>query len=188
MPKIVDSQALRIEIIKKAFNVFVEKGYYKASMTDITESCNMKRTTMYHYFKNKDEIFENTVYYLIETIEKDIKAIDDNSEMALINKIKYLNNKWHEEFDNNNIVLLLIEIWIAIKREEGEMFERINKRIKTLHHSINQIALQSAKDKVNCKKERLELIHYSSIMFIIKQVSEGKGFNNENIISAISSL
>ncbi|QUH31063.1 TetR/AcrR family transcriptional regulator [Vallitalea guaymasensis] len=188
MPKIVDTEAIRIEIIKKAFDVFVKKGYYKSSMTDITKSCNMKRTTIYHYFKNKDEIFEQTVLYVIETLENDIIDISNDDDMTLMKKIKYLTNKWDNEFSNNNILLLLVEMWFAIKREEGELFDRIKKRITLMNKSINKIVVQKAKYMVNSKRDKKQLIEYSMIMSILNQVSLEKGFLSESIISVISSF
>lgn len=188
MPKIVDTEAIRIEIIKNAFDVFVKKGYYKSSMVDITKSCNMKRTTIYHYFKNKDEIFENTVLYVIETLERDISNITNNDELTLIKKIKYLTNKWDNEFNNNNILLLLVEMWFAIMREEGEMFDRIKKRIAVMNKSINNIVVEKLGDRVSSTRDKKQLIQYSMIMSILKQVSRDKGFLSESIMSVISSF
>ncbi|MCT4687559.1 TetR/AcrR family transcriptional regulator [Vallitalea sp.] len=187
MPKIVDAEAIRIEIIKKAFNVFVKKGYYKSSMMDITKSCNMKRTTIYHYFKNKDEIFEHTILYVIETLENDIIDISKDDEMTLIKK-KYLTNKWDNEFNNNNILLLLVEMWFAIKREEGELFDRIKNRIILMNKSINKIVVQKAKYMVNSKRDKKQLIEYSMIMSMLNQITSEKEFLSESIISVISSF
>lgn len=188
MPKIVDTEALKLKIIKNAFNAFVEKGYYKSSMADISRSCNMNRTTIYYYFKNKDEVFEQTVYYVIETIEKDINEISKNDQMTLKNKIKYLNNKWEKEFNNNNIILILLEMWLAIKREESEMFIRIQKRVKEMNQSINQLVLEKTKYKINSKKERLEFTQCSIIMCILHQICMENNFISDHLISIITSI
>ena len=186
MPKIVDAEAVRIKIIKNAFNVFVKNGYYKSSMADITKSCNMKRTSIYHYFKNKDEIFEDTMLYIIDNLERDIVDITNNNEVSMVKKIKYLTTKWDKEFNNNNIILFLVEMKFAIMREEGEMFKRIKERIIEMNSSINNLVVEKLGDRVNGDKK--QLIQYSIIMAILKQVSIEKSFLSESLISVISSF
>lgn len=188
MPKIVNTEEIRIEIIRKAFEVFIDKGYYKSNMVDISGACNMNRTTIYYYFKNKDEIFENTVYFIIGTIEKDIEEISQNNEINVVDKIKYLSNKWDEEFDGNNIILILIEMWLSIRREESEMFKRIKTRVKEMNRAINTLILKKVKFKNHSKKERLEIAKCYIIISLLHQISSGTELVSENIMSIISLL
>ena len=53
MPKVVDFEQRKQEIIEKAMKVFIEKGYHKTNLADIAKECNMGRTTLYQYFKTR---------------------------------------------------------------------------------------------------------------------------------------
>lgn len=44
------------QILEAAFETFLEKGYIHATMMDIAEKTNMKRTTLYDYYQSKEEI------------------------------------------------------------------------------------------------------------------------------------
>jgi len=51
-------------ILNAAKSAFVEKGYHQTTMHDISSKLNIKRTTLYDYFRSKEEI----VFALIENM------------------------------------------------------------------------------------------------------------------------
>ncbi|AOM39581.1 TetR/AcrR family transcriptional regulator [Xenorhabdus hominickii] len=44
-------------ILKKSHNIFIDKGYSKATMTDIVNECGLSRGGVYRYFQSTKEIF-----------------------------------------------------------------------------------------------------------------------------------
>lgn len=44
-------------ILKRAFDVFISKGYDSTSITVLQKELNMSRGAMYRYFKNKEDLF-----------------------------------------------------------------------------------------------------------------------------------
>lgn len=51
--------ARRQEIINSAIRIFCQKGYDNAKIDDIMRDCQCSHGLMYHYFRNKDEIFRD---------------------------------------------------------------------------------------------------------------------------------
>lgn len=47
----------RQTILQKSFIIFLEKGYYGTSITDIQKKLDIGRATLYHNFANKEELF-----------------------------------------------------------------------------------------------------------------------------------
>ena len=45
------------DILEKALRMFSEKGYRNTTIEDISSLANLRKTSVYHYFKNKEEIF-----------------------------------------------------------------------------------------------------------------------------------
>jgi AcrR family transcriptional regulator len=43
-------------VIETAARTFNERGFYKTTLSDIAEELHIAKPTIYHYFKNKDEI------------------------------------------------------------------------------------------------------------------------------------
>ena len=47
-----------LEILKSAKNVFIKKGYLKATMQDIIVEAGISRGAIYSYFNNIEHVFE----------------------------------------------------------------------------------------------------------------------------------
>jgi AcrR family transcriptional regulator len=59
MPKIVDHDAYRNELLQKYFDDFAHRGYNDVTMREIAESLGVSTGTLYHYFPTKKSILEN---------------------------------------------------------------------------------------------------------------------------------
>ncbi|TVP63812.1 MAG: TetR/AcrR family transcriptional regulator [Nodularia sp. (in: Bacteria)] len=67
MPKIVDHDQYRKELLGKCFDLFAKKGYGALTMRQIAQSLNVSTGTLYHYFPSKQALFEQ----LVEEISKE---------------------------------------------------------------------------------------------------------------------
>ncbi|MBP5974351.1 TetR/AcrR family transcriptional regulator [Brasilonema sp. CT11] len=69
MPKIVDHDQYRKELLSKCFDLFAQKGYSAITMRQIAEGLNVSTGTLYHYFPSKQVLFEQL---LEDVCEQDI--------------------------------------------------------------------------------------------------------------------
>ena len=58
MPKIVDHEKYRIELLEKCFDLLSTKGYSNITMREIAEELGISTGSLYHYFQNKQSILE----------------------------------------------------------------------------------------------------------------------------------
>lgn len=73
MPKIVDVQQYRQELLSKCFDLFAQKGYANVTTRQIAKELGVSTGTLYHYFPNKQVLFEQ----LAEQIcLQDVELID----------------------------------------------------------------------------------------------------------------
>jgi AcrR family transcriptional regulator len=68
MPKIVDHDQYRKELLHKSFDLFAENGY-SITMRQIAQGLGVSTGTLYHYFPSKEALFEQLV---VELFEQDI--------------------------------------------------------------------------------------------------------------------
>jgi AcrR family transcriptional regulator len=61
MPKIVDRELYRKELLSKCFDLFAEKGYGSITMRQIAQELGVSTGTLYHYFPSKQVLFEQLV-------------------------------------------------------------------------------------------------------------------------------
>jgi len=85
----------RQEIIDTAHAMFIENGFEKTQMADISKRLNVAAGTIYHYFKSKTEL----LYAVIDQIadEKMIKKNEllNNAQLSAIDRIKLLIPSFH---------------------------------------------------------------------------------------------
>jgi len=53
MPKIVDHDAYRDELIERYFDDFAQRGYNDVTMREIAAKLNISTGTLYHYFPSR---------------------------------------------------------------------------------------------------------------------------------------
>jgi AcrR family transcriptional regulator len=61
VPKVVDHQAYRAELIAKSFVLFAEHGYAALTMRELAKGLRVSTGTLYHYFPTKEELFHQLV-------------------------------------------------------------------------------------------------------------------------------
>ncbi|MGG6266876.1 TetR/AcrR family transcriptional regulator [Leptolyngbya sp. AN03gr2] len=66
MPKIVDHDRYRKELLFKSFDLLAEKGYAAITMRQIAQGLGVSTGTLYHYFPSKEALFEQLVEELCE--------------------------------------------------------------------------------------------------------------------------
>ena len=95
--KIDENDKVREEIIKASGAVFERYGYLRVSMQDISNECKKGRSTLYHYFKNKEEVLDAVCYKLFShCLEESVASISKrrsfsaNIESFNSMKIKHL--------------------------------------------------------------------------------------------------
>ena len=57
MPKIVDHDQYRKELLLKSFDLFAEKGYGSITMRQLAQGLGVSTGTLYHYFSSKEALF-----------------------------------------------------------------------------------------------------------------------------------
>lgn len=89
MPKIVDHDYYRQELLSKCFELFADKGYAAITMRQIAQGLGVSTGTLYHYFSSKQVLFEQLVEELVEsdlhraTAElKDVQTLEKRIDKA----------------------------------------------------------------------------------------------------------
>jgi AcrR family transcriptional regulator len=147
LPKIVDHETKKQEIIEKSKIVFAKRGYHNTNISHISEKCGMGRTTIYQYFKNKDEIFYYTVGSSLEEIQTQIEVIAADDKLTSIEKIKEIVEQLTNGQKNNNSIVLLLEIWLVLKRERNETLEKLKEYTQELKKTIEILVKEAINEK-----------------------------------------
>jgi AcrR family transcriptional regulator len=146
MPKVVDYEQKKQEIAHKALYVFAYEGYHRTTMAQIAAMCHIGRSTIYEYFRNKDEIFTYTLNQCFDAVELDFQDVSGRevsgrevsgpnghrphrpprdaveSISAIIGRV--LANLYRDK----RILLVLLEHTLRIMREDQDVTEQLKER------------------------------------------------------------
>ena len=147
MPKIVDYEEKKKEIIEKAKIVFAKRGYHNTSLSHISKKCGMGRTTIYQYFKNKDEIFYHTIGSTLEEMQTQVEVIVANEELSFTEKLKQVIHQLTEGQEDNNTFILLLETLLILNRKKNEVLEKLKDDIQRLKNTIEDLIKQAIEKK-----------------------------------------
>ncbi|EOC99927.1 TetR/AcrR family transcriptional regulator [Caldisalinibacter kiritimatiensis] len=190
MPKIVDYEERKREIAKVAKEVFLKKGYHKTKLSDISMECGIGRTTLYQYFKNKDDIFYFTMHQAIDELKKNLKNIINAQEKSFLEKIKLIILELIREYENNNMIVILTELWLILRRERIEVIEKIKERAIELRKVFEYLLKEGIKAKeikpIDIKSMSNTL--YALVESLVIQLSLHKEINIQQQFKSIDIL
>ncbi len=137
MPKIVDHELYRKELLNKSFELFAEKGYSSVTMREIALEIGVSTGTLYHYFSSKESLFEQLIEYLsyedtkeealaelgnpptlgerVDKLMNYLSGIEDYMLKNLLITFEFCHHKTRQEIDSNQA------LQIAGKRYEAAL-------------------------------------------------------------------
>jgi AcrR family transcriptional regulator len=137
-------KAIRNKIVSISSGVFSKFGFKKATMEDIALASGMGKSSIYYYFKSKEEIFEAVVQKeaqeLSIELEKKVIKVNDNPKDKIRNyvliRMRYLKEmvNFYEALKNDYLGNLAFTERIRKKYDKEE--QQIIKKL--LEEGVNQ--------------------------------------------------
>ena len=98
----------RDKILLKALELYMVEGYANVSITDLQAALDMGRGTLYYYFKDKDELFQEVVdMFLIKPKQRALERVRETGTIPdmIAAMLYYLNQlqEFYNQVENKNI-------------------------------------------------------------------------------------
>jgi len=120
---VLDNKEEHIEfrkvIIEAAKKMFATYGFKKTALNDIAKSLNKSKSSLYYYFKSKEDLFKAVIetenQFLIDEIKSKLSSIDDTKEklkqyiLVRFSTVKKLINYYNIRKDEYLLQLPFIE-------------------------------------------------------------------------------
>lgn len=133
----------RREIMNKAIELFLDKGYDKTSVNSIVEELKIAKGTFYHYFKSKEEILYEIIDESVEEYSERIKK-DLNVLSGAGNKMQFILKKLLLPSDLSD------QLIVSIEDDENAMMHQIleKKFYKKFHPILVEIIKEGTKEGI----------------------------------------
>jgi AcrR family transcriptional regulator len=101
MEEIMENVSVKMsQIVEAAKILFTRYGYKKVSMDEIAREANVVKSTIYQYFKDKDELFKYFIYDeinkmkdMVEDIDKSSNSVFDKIHKTIYQLLMYRKNQ-----------------------------------------------------------------------------------------------
>jgi len=89
-------EIVKSQIVNKGQELFQQYGLKKTTMDEIAAACGKGKSTLYYYFKNKEEIFDAVIKKELINLRTIVKKQVDE-EKSLKNKVSVYISAFHKE-------------------------------------------------------------------------------------------
>lgn len=139
MPKFINHELRKNSILRRAFELFAQKGYRDTSLSDLAATCDISRPSLYLYFRDKEEIFTYAIKYYTDEMFSDYKNEAELSGPVLVHIRKIVGNIVFKSWLNRDFIASMGD-YLFQKRHEGKNFpEIIRRRTLKLDHLLRRM-------------------------------------------------
>lgn len=164
----------REKILLKAIELYMIEGYANVSITDLQEALNMGRGTMYYYFKDKDELFQEVVStFLIQPKQRALDRVKDGTTIPeMIEAMQYYLHQLrdvHEQVDNKNINTSNV---VNVMFTAYSKFPELYKKARRLYERELNLWIQAIKNSMRAGEVRGD-VHIETIAHMFLHIKDG---------------
>lgn len=170
MPKIVDHEQYRKELLGKCFDLFAAKGYAAITMRQISAGLKVSTGTLYHYFPNKQALFEQ----LVEEISQQdiITALTEFGGKKTLSELMETLGQYLVK--NEDYLIKWTYLWVDFCQHQDS---KIMLNNSTVFKRANQRCQQVACDLLGVR----DVVLASFVLSFVNGVVLEKLWGNENI-------
>ncbi len=188
MPKVVNPEERKYLIMKSAVKEFARCGFEQSNMNAIAERVDIGRTAFYSYFRDKREILDYAVDFLLDVIGSDYEHSCENTFLTATEKINFLFRKFLKDIlAERDIITVLLEVLLRNDAEFAEQRKKILLRFNGIRRIIVKI-LKLGMKTGEIKPMDAESMAHTLLMVLISLLYSINTFTNESIKNTVDSF
>jgi AcrR family transcriptional regulator len=138
MPKIVNHNEYREELLRKSFLLFSRKGYSNVTIRELAKVLGISTGLLYHYFDSKDTLFEQMVQFLVREDVAQFGMMEQNTssfspEHVIEVLFQFIQSK---ESYFQSIVLMVGDVYRY--NEDGHNLDVLKECLRIYREAIRQ--------------------------------------------------
>jgi AcrR family transcriptional regulator len=146
MSIVVEHEKRRKEILEKVLDVFVKEGYENTTFQKIANHCDITRTSLYIYFKNKKDIFNYSIKLLLTKVEESIQLIRSSPSLGSVDKItKVIQDIFRHLEDNRLLLSVILDYLLHLSKNSTDPQQLVRRRTLKLRHILASLVIEGVK-------------------------------------------
>ncbi|MBN2167032.1 MAG: TetR/AcrR family transcriptional regulator [Marinilabiliaceae bacterium] len=183
-------EIVKDEIISRAQELFQQYGMKKTTMDEIAAASGKAKSTLYHYFKSKDEVFDEVITKEMRNLRKIIKdKVDDHKSM--VDKLSTYAREYYSEVINKVNVYRILKKETQAERKHAILFNRMMDFEKAYIIRILEDGLDSGeytrieRNDIETAAEMFLAAFYGLMLYSIEKEGFIDQFKIQNMISML---
>jgi len=167
------TELTKLHILSTAFNLFSKKGFKEITMKDLVKASGLSKGAFYHYFKSKEELYDQALEtYLTGFLENMKPEHDVNLSVREMLKTMFSQfaslaenmEKTGKEGEGGSLSAYMLFIQSAIQRPR---IREIAKQFGHIYFSQFNLFIKAAQEKGEIRKDlnpEVLTLHIASVM------------------------
>jgi len=157
-------ELVRQELLSKAAEVFERKGYGQSTILDVAQATQFGRSSIYHYFKSKEEILEALVQEHTEAAAEKLEKRFAGQTMSAGEQLReLLKTSIYSRITGGARLRVLDHLAVEMTGSIKEKFERGRRRILDLYTRIIQRGIDAGEfRKMDARTAALAILGVAS--------------------------
>ncbi len=141
MKTVIDHRARKRRIIEKSVRLFAKVGYREVTFQMLAAHCDVARTVLYRYFRDKRQIFGYAIAEVLSRIERRHSEIVHSGASAEVRLRQICTVVTATLFDNREFLGVIIDFVMSMRRDGYDMSRRIMRFTVGLKRIIHTLLL-----------------------------------------------
>lgn len=143
MPKIINHETRKQQILEQSLMIFAKKGYQNTNLSYIADICRISRPTLYQYFKDKEQIFQFAIKHVTSDLFKEYKQISRDQTLNYEDKLKKICvDVINKSYSGRAFIISLVDFLFQMKRKGNDYSEEIKRRTLRLDYLFSVLINQ----------------------------------------------
>lgn len=189
MAILVEHDKRKHEILEKSLALFCKEGYDDVTFQKIADACGITRTTLYIYFKNKQELFVWSIKHLTSKIEQKLGEIIRDESLSADECLRQVVAWILSECSNyHRLFKVLLPYLLSIEKSGIDPGERVRRRVIRIKHILSGVIIRGQNEGV-FKKVPISTLNdllYSSIETAMFRISVLNQNDTSGLIESVN--
>lgn len=146
------NRSVKIKIIHSACLLFKQRGYFGVSINDVAEQTGISKSTVYHYFRSKNELVLSAIALEAEKLKATWGTLQNSAKLPLEEQLSLLSTELRNYFvtNNGNLIITLAHelegVSDDISNAIRQVFDSWRTELETLLHTHAQLIKKQARE------------------------------------------
>lgn len=144
----VDHTLRRVKILETAFELFAEEGFSGVTYQKIADRCDLSRTSIYKYFKDKDQIFIYAIKLSTDKLSSTVKRVTDRPELTPVDKIRRVLHLTIKLLTDNRVFLsVVLDYLTSLKSIGADVRRKARSRTVGMKFLLTRLVGEAIREK-----------------------------------------